>query len=492
MRLLERPYRWLSRSLANQLLFTYLLVLTIALSTVGIWALFLIKTESITDLRNALEVEAMNLGLEIDNDLALDSPDSRKRIKAAADRHAEKVGVAITVVDDEGHIIADSGVKTQAEGENISNQPEIGDALAGIAAMYTRSSNKTHSEWLFVAYPIRAAGQTAGVIRLGLPLNQLNQRLNKDFVTFLEFILGTGFITVLISLLLAKRVTKPISEMSAMSKEIARSGDISEFVPVRRQDEIGELGLSFNQMIGRLREQERLRQEFIANASHELKTPTMAIGSVVEALQAGAATDPELRDQFLGSLEKLVDRQSRLIQDLLDITRLDGGLEKDWHETINLRQVIHSAVDEIKVQAEKKQIELNQSVDTNGLSISGNASQLQRALVNLLTNAVNYTPPKGKVEVLVDEVDSQLVEVRISDTGVGIEPSDLPHIFDRFYRGDKARTRVGGGTGLGLALTREIIARHHGLVEVDSEVGKGSTFKVRLPLNPKSESPVAG
>jgi signal transduction histidine kinase len=492
MRLLERFYRWLSRSLANQLLFTYLLVITIALSTVGIWALFLIKTESITDLRNALEVEAMNLGLEIDNDLALDSPDSRKRIKAAADRHAEKVGVAITVVDDEGHIIADSGVKAQAEGENISNQPEIGDALAGIAAMYTRSSNKTHSEWLFVAYPIRAAGQTAGVIRLGLPLNQLNQRLNKDFVTFLEFILGTGFITVLISLLLAKRVTKPISEMSAMSKEIARSGDISEFVPVRRQDEIGELGLSFNQMIGRLREQERLRQEFIANASHELKTPTMAIGSVVEALQAGAATDPELRDHFLGSLEKLVDRQSRLIQDLLDITRLDGGLEKDWHETISLRQVIHSAVEEIKVQAEKKQIELNQSTDCNGLSVSGNASQLQRALVNLLTNAVNYTPAKGKVEVCVEELDANLVEVRISDNGVGIEPSDLPHIFDRFYRGDKARTRVGGGTGLGLALTREIIARHHGVVEVDSEVGKGSTFKVRLPLHSESESSGAG
>src|SRR5271170_7396471 len=143
MYLLELIYRWLSRSLANQLLFTYLLVLTIALSTVSIWALFLIKTESITDLRNALEVEAMNLGLEIDNDLALESPAARKRIKAAVDRHAEKVGVAITVVDDEGHVIADSGNKPQQEGENISNQPEINEALAGIAAMYTRSSNRT-------------------------------------------------------------------------------------------------------------------------------------------------------------------------------------------------------------------------------------------------------------------------------------------------------------------------------------------------------------
>ena len=250
-------YKWVSRSLANQLLFTYLLVLTIALLIVSVSALSTIKTESITDLRNALEVEAMNLGLEIDNDLRLDSPAARKRIKAAANRRAEKGGVTITVVDDEGHILADSGIRQQPEGENIANQPEITEALAGIASICTRSSARTNSEWLFVAYPIRAAGQTAGVIRLGLPLNQLNQRLNKDLMTFLEFIFGTGIITVLISLWLARKVTRPISEMSAMSKAIAHSGDMSVFVPVRRQDEIGELGLSFNQMIGRLRAQDQ-------------------------------------------------------------------------------------------------------------------------------------------------------------------------------------------------------------------------------------------
>src|SRR5262249_34893099 len=158
----------------------------------------------------------------------------------------------------------------------------------------------------------------------------------------------------------------------------------------------------------------------IANASHELKTPTMAIGSVVEALQAGAAQDPELREQFLGSLEKLVDRQSRLVQDLLDITRLDGGLEKEWHEQINLKQGIEDAVEEIRQQAEKKQIDLKNLSDSNGLSVSGNSSQLQRALVNLLTNAVNYTPIRGKVDVSVDLLDEQ-VEVRISDTGAGID-----------------------------------------------------------------------
>jgi len=484
MGLIERSYRWVSQSLANQLLFTYLLILTIALVKVSFWALFLIKTESINDLRNALEVEAVNLGLEIDNDLALDSPEAKKRIQAAADRHATKLGVSITVVDNDGHVVVDSGTR-QPQGQNISNEPEISDALAGITAMYRRTRAANRTEWLYVAYPVRAMGETRGVIRVGFPLTEINQRLHKDLIIFLQLILVTGMVTVLISLWLARRVTRPIRDMSAMARTIAASGDISEFVPVHRKDEIGELGLSFNQMIGRLRDQERLRQEFIANASHELKTPTMAIGAVVEALQAGAANDPELRGQFLSSLERLVERQSSLIRDLLDISRLDGGLDRRWEDDVNLMQVIADAVEQIRPQAEKKQVSLANDTDTDGLVIPGNGIQLQRALVNLLTNAVNYTPADGNVLVCTRVTDADHVEVLIRDSGPGIDPTDLPHIFDRFYRGDKARTRVGGGTGLGLAITREIVARHHGSVEVDSAVGKGSTFTVRLPVKVK-------
>lgn len=486
MGILTRVYTWPSRSIANQLLITYLLVLTIALVTGSFWALSLIKTESISDLRNQLEVEAVHLGLEIDNDLALDSQDARLRIKAAADRHASKLGLSITVVDKDGHVLVDSGVQVHDEGENISNQPEINEALAGIASIYTRSAPRTKKDWLYVAYPVRAAGDTAGVIRVGVPLTELNQRLHKDLITFLELILGTTLMVVLISLWLARRVTRPIREMSSLAKQIAKSGDISEYVPVRRSDEIGELGLSFNQMIGRLREQERLRQEFIANASHELKTPTMAISSVVEALQAGAAEDPQMRNQFLSSLERLSDRQSSLIKDLLDITRLDAGMVSNWDEEVKLAQVLSDAADEIRPQAEKKQIELVIQAPDDGVCVPGNSIQLQRALANLLTNAVNYTAAEGRVTVATTVIEPKDVEIRIQDTGVGIEPSDLPHIFDRFYRADKARTRSGGGTGLGLAITREIIAKHYGTVEVESTVGKGSTFIVRLPLASKS------
>jgi signal transduction histidine kinase len=452
-------------------------------------ALFLIRSESINDLRNALEVEAVHLGLEIDNDLALDSWEARRRIAAAARRHASRLNLSITVVDAHGHVLVDSGSREQ--GRNISNQPEISDALAGISAIYTRSATPGKQDWLYVAYPVRAAGDTAGVIRVGVPLTELYSRLHKDMIFFLELIAATAVVTTLISLWLARFITRPIREMSMLATNIARSGDLSEFVPVKEDDEIGELARSFNQMIGRLREQERVRQEFIANASHELKTPTMAISSVVEALQAGAAEEPQLRRQFLGSLERLAERQSHLIQDLLDVTRLDASADANWQEEVKVAEVISDAMDEIKPQADKKGIQLNSNLKEEGADgqmIHGNGSQLHRALVNLLTNAINYTPSKGSVRVQYQVVDSKEVEVKISDTGSGIDPEDLPRIFDRFYRGDKARTRTGdagspaGGTGLGLAITREIIQKHHGSVEVESEPGKGSTFTVLLPI----------
>lgn len=490
MNLLDRIlYRWLFRSLANQLLITYLLVITIALAAVSFWALVAIRKESLTDLQNTLEVEAVNLGLEIDNDLELDSPKARKRIQSAVDRRATRLGVAIVVVDKDGRLLADSSEPGPVE--NLSKEQEINEALAGVISKTTRSDPDSLKNWMYVACPVRSSGTTTGVIRVGVPLTEIERRLKKDLFVFLEIILATGVVTVLISLWLARRVNRPVREMSALAKQISISGDFSAFLPVRRRDEIGELCLSFNQMIGRLREQERVRQEFISNASHELKTPTMAIGSVVEALQAGAAEDPKLRVQFLGSLERLVDRQTNLIQDLLDISKLDSGSETNWQSEVNISQVISDAVDQVRPQAEKKELAISTQItlDSGGqdLVLVGNANQLQRALLNILTNAVKYTPANGFININVRSMGGERLEIRIQDSGGGIDPADLPRIFERFYRADKARTRESGnpgGTGLGLAIVREIVARHHGTVEVESVVGKGSTFVILLPLRP--------
>ncbi len=486
MNLLDRIlYKWLFRSLANQLLITYLLVITLSLVFVSLWALVAIRKESLTDLQNTMEVEAINLGLEIDNDLVLDSPLSRQRIQAAVERRATRLGVSIVVVDKDGRLLADS--QPIGQKENLSNEQEINEALAGVISKTTRSEPQSNLNMLYIACPVRSMGETTGVIRVGVQLTQIERRLQKDLIVFLEIILATGVITVFISLLMARRLNRPVQEMSALAKQISISGDFSAFLPVRRQDEIGELCLSFNQMIGRLREQERVRQEFISNASHELKTPTMAIGSVVDALLAGASEDPKLRAQVLGSLERLVERQTSLIQDLLDISKLDSGLDSNWQEEVSIVSMVNDAVEQLRPQADKKQISIStqmtmDSAGGNDLVVLGNGSQLQRAITNVMQNAINYTPSGGSVSISARAVGGDKLEIKVQDTGLGIDSADLPHIFDRFYRADKARTRETGGTGLGLAIVREIIARHHGSMDVDSTVGRGSTFVIQIPL----------
>jgi two-component system sensor histidine kinase BaeS len=164
---------------------------------------------------------------------------------------------------------------------------------------------------------------------------------------------------------------------------------------------------------------------------------------------------------------------------------LDGGLETDWHASVNIRAVIAEAIEQIRPQAVKKEIQIvnidNLGAPADEVLIPGNLIQLQRAIINILTNGVNYTAMKGSITVAARMADGDRLAIRVADNGQGIDADDLPHIFERFYRADKSRTRTSGGTGLGLAITREIIARHHGTIEVESTVGKGSTFTITLP-----------
>jgi signal transduction histidine kinase len=223
---------------------------------------------------------------------------------------------------------------------------------------------------------------------------------------------------------------------------------------------------------------EAVRRDFVANASHELKTPAASIRAAAETLRDGAIDDPPAARRFTEQLEREAMRLSRIVSDLLDLSRLEGG--SDLAERVRLDAVAADEIERLEDLAEEAEVAL--ALHAGGIpSVAGSGRDLALLVRNLIDNAVRYTPAGGSVDVSVTSRDGSVV-LRVADTGMGIPQRDLPRIFERFYRVDRARSRETGGTGLGLAIVKHVAENHGGEVTVTSELAAGSTFEVRLPV----------
>jgi two-component system phosphate regulon sensor histidine kinase PhoR len=223
-----------------------------------------------------------------------------------------------------------------------------------------------------------------------------------------------------------------------------------------------------------------MRTDFVANASHELKTPVASIRAAAETLRAGAINDPPAANRFTEQLERESIRLTRIVADLLDLSRLETGSEGD--ELVDLDAIVKDEIERLDGSALERGVALH----AHALPVPpvrGSARDLTLLVDNLIDNAIRYTPSGGRVAVDVESSDDHVV-VRVHDTGVGIPQRDLPRIFERFYRVDHARSRETGGTGLGLSIVKHVCENHGGGITVDSELGRGTTFEVRLPVAP--------
>ena len=231
--------------------------------------------------------------------------------------------------------------------------------------------------------------------------------------------------------------------------------------------------------ISEIRRLERVRAEFVANVSHELKTPVTAVKGFAETLLEGALYNSKACEEFVGIIGEEAERLNRLINDLLSLSRIESREMKLQLELLELGPEIRQIADKIKPRFQKKELALSVAASGHQVVALADRDRLEQVLLNLLENSLMYTPSGGRVEVGVKESDG-LVVVSVSDTGIGIPPDDIPRIFERFYRVDRARSRKLGGTGLGLAIVKHIVETHGGRVWVESEVGKGSTFYFTL------------
>jgi len=223
---------------------------------------------------------------------------------------------------------------------------------------------------------------------------------------------------------------------------------------------------------------EAIRRDFVANASHELKTPVASIRAAAETLRHGAIEDPPAALRFTEQLEREAMRLSRIVSDLLDLSRLETGSE--LAERVDLDGVAADEVERLEDAAKEAGVEITRKTDPSA-TVMGSGRDLALLARNLIDNAIRYTPEGGHVEVRV-RVDGDEAILSVSDTGLGIPQRDLPRIFERFYRVDRARSRETGGTGLGLAIVKHVAENHGGVVTVTSELARGSTFEVRLPV----------
>jgi two-component system phosphate regulon sensor histidine kinase PhoR len=234
---------------------------------------------------------------------------------------------------------------------------------------------------------------------------------------------------------------------------------------------------------------ETIRQDFVSNVSHELRTPLASLKALTETLQEGALEDPPAARRFLERMEIEIDTLTQMVRELLELSRIESGRVPVKLRPVFPRDLLTPPFERMRVQAERAGLSMSLHCPDDLPAVSADAERMEQVIVNLLHNAIKFTPPDGKIDVSVTPEDGRLI-FQVRDTGVGIASKDLPRIFERFYKADRARS--GGGTGLGLSIARHIVEAHNGRIWAESAPGKGSTFSFSLPLataNPGPSSP---
>jgi heavy metal sensor kinase len=359
----------------------------------------------------------------------------------------------------------------------------ISQAIAG-TSMFTTIQTTEGEGLRLLAVPINIsiAGPPPGIQPAALVIARSTKQIDQALAGLVRTLVIAVPLALALAaaggIFLARRALKPVDKIAQTAREIGES-DLSQRINVNTKDELGRLAATLNEMIGRLEKAFQRQKQFTSDASHELRTPL----AVIEAESTLALEKERPSSDYQQSLE-IISQESRqmssLIDQLLTLARADAGKEQ-WNFTeVNLGKLISNLSTDVEVLCQEKGLsfQLGQPQD---LVVKGDEARLRELFMNLLDNAIRYTPAQGIVSVSLRR-EGQMAVVAVTDTGVGIPAEDIPFIFERFYRVDKSRSRAEGGSGLGLAICRHIAEAHGGKIEVESQVGVGSTFSVWLPL----------
>lgn len=490
-----------SLSLRSRLLISYLLLLGIALGVIAFSLVLLLSTRPAPPQPTYQKLAAIAQSGLRNITSQLGNVTTRERLAAVLTEFAQDNNVRVLFVTDLengpndsiwGRVFFDTSERTAA-GDRLSFRLEPTYAIASFQQALQALTRRTQGvfggfsdaqdgqeEWLFTGLiNLRPDEGTAFLFATERPTQSFQQTLAEFGSALLMPLMqsaGIGFLIALgLAVYISRTIAQPLQAVGEAAKAVAE-GSYDKVVPVRGPPEVRAVGEAFNRMSAEVRANQLAQRDFMANVSHDLKTPLTSIQGYSQAIIDGTAPDPA---EAASIIYDEAGRLNRMVIELTDLARIEAGRLSMQTTAIDIGQVAAAIGQRLSVVAQRKGVTLH--VDAQPMpEIAGDGDRLAQVLINLLSNAIKFTPPGGDVW-LKTQINSSGVEVVIQDTGIGIPAEDLPRIFERFYQVDKARGPK-RGTGLGLAITAEIVQAHGGRISVSSPgIGKGSTFTIWLP-----------
>jgi len=388
-----------------------------------------------------------------------------------------------TVYRPDGNPLVDSS-NTLPPRANHLNAPEVIEALeSNLGRGVDIRRNGAGASILHMAVLVQREIEVIAILRISMPLQPTQEAARRSLLVLLAAAITIASGVSLIGWVLANNLARPIQVLTKAAGNMER-GDLSVRVNPSGPEELQRLTEAFNSMASRLQSNVNELRAFVANASHELRTPLTVVKLRAEALQEGAMDDHEVAVRFLNEIQSEVDRLVRMVNDLLDLSRMEAGLEPGDPCILNLGNLANEVYETFNIRATKAHVDLSLDIEPGLPSVIGNEDQIRRVFYNLVENAIRYIRDGGRVEILLRPGPKEkTVRLLVRDSGPGIPPDHLPHVFERFYRAETTPPRPGvvRGSGLGLAIAKSIVENHGGEIGVSSQVKNGTTFWVDLP-----------
>ncbi len=480
-------------SLRTRLLLSYTLVIVTCLAVIGLALLLLLRDDPVQKrlLTGRLTVEAGVVARLVRNQVLSGASADQilRRIDAVSSASGD---TRILVINsDSGAVLADTD--NSLTGKNLfdlGKPTRSGTVLNG-------EFDADNQHWLYSSRQFLLAPINRIELIAAAPFDKTPLSQDPVFSQLLRPVAIAGLLALGVSIVLAviitRSVTRPMQHVAQAADRIA-SGDYNQSVPVEGSSEVQEMATNFNAMTQKVRDTQQSQRDFLANVSHELKTPLTSIQGFSQAIKDGLTNDPETIRKSAAIIFDESNRMGRMVSELLDLARIESGQIVMRSEPVKIDQLVLSVVEKMTLRAQQSNIALDAQVPIDLPLINGDGDRLAQVFSNLIDNALKHTPAGGKVTVSARSLSGSSVvrrgkpwpggvEVIVADTGSGIPPEDLTRIFERFYQVDKSRARSSGSNlGLGLAIVKQIVVGHGGSINAESIVGLGTKFVVMLPI----------